>query len=596
MQVSGEVKGKRLNEFQENISLEHSRVIDAATIFRNLRVIGPLRVVNNYNGESLDSVLKNVIYTDSPIVKVNSFKHFERGIFEQGVTITSGMINEFHVNDVVTKSTQQSLQIENLNGDVVFEHLDLGGTFDSVNVTDLEYHSIKLSGEQYTDAELIFVNGAIELAVPELQANHLLIENTLNGVTVDNFIRIDQPLELHGEVVFNGLETGECLVYGNIQSSSLLNGVTMDEFEKTRLSRTRPQDIVAADITNVQITGSLKNDFINGIETAKFTDRILKSQSVRNLLFSGEIYINTLHVTGNVALKQLNGQNFNQLMEDAIWLHKPNKLLGSLTFLDTANVYKNFSAYGMVNDKFFNNFINDVVFKSRPVVLSDSKIFEKGFHVHGNVDADFLNTLPTTKLVRKNDDRPLMGPLIVEGKITARSVEVQERLNNVSVNYLKNTYAYDPERNIHVVKGDAKFNSPIIVKNLIINGPFNEIPNIDYFLNSIIREDADAEIVGEKHFLSSTYFDRGLDVKSFNGYDLSRLANEIVISTLNEQLDIYGLVKFTEPVSAPYVSIDTDLATHNIADCSPSEWYYNGIMTDRNEKLRGKTFVHVDFL
>lgn len=532
--------------------------------------------------------MSNVIYTDSPKIEINSFKRFERAFFEEGIHIASGLLNDFHVQDIVTKSTKQDLHIPELYGDVLFKNLELDGKFGLVNVTDLDYNSIKLWGDQYTQAELNFENDD-SLLLPELQVNYIAVLEDLNDLTASSFIRTDQPSELLGEVSFNDLQTDECLVYGNIQSSNLLNGVSMDVFEQTRLSITRPQAIDSANIKHALVAGILKNDFINGIETNIFTNRILKSQSVRNLLFSGEIVIDNLHVTGNVAVNQLNGRDLNLLMEEAIWLNKPNRIPGGFTFLDPAFVRHNLTAYGFVNQKVLSRFVNDLVLKTHnPIVLNDAKVFKHGFHVLGNLDTNYLNSVPSDSYMRKMSDKPLPGPVNVYGKVIAKNVDIGRSLNNISVAYLKQTYGYDPETSAHVIKGDANFYSGVSIGHLEAHGSFNDVPDISAYLGSILRDDADAEIHGAKNFLSSTYFHRGLDVKLFNHQDLSELVSQIVTVDQPEPINIGGLVKFLEPVSAPEVEIEHDLATHNIADCSPTDMFFNGLQTTRNEKFFGK--------
>lgn len=538
-------------------------------------------------------MLSNVIYTDTPKVKINSFKVFEQGYFEEGIHVTSGLVNDFKVKDVVTKSTDQEIALTELHGDIIFQHLDLVGLFDSINVTDLEYNSIKTWGDQYTEASLVFTNDVSEVK-PELLVQHLQVIESLNDVNVENFISIDEPLEINGKVFFKTLESNDCLVYGNIQSGNILNGVSIDEFDQTRLSLTRAQKIPSGNIQNLHITGFLKNDLINGIDTNTFTDRIIKSQSVRNLLFSGEILIDTLHVTGNVVAKFLNGRDLDQLIEDAVWLKHENRLPGSFTFLDSVVINKNFSAYGFVNGQILGRFVNDLVLKNQnPIILSDAKIFKNGFHVLGNVNPGYINTNPIDSFVFKSDKKALYGPVSVYGKVIAKDVDIHRSLNNISVNYFKQTYDYDSESKVHVIKGDVNFHQPLRTKHLIVHGAFNDIPNLNNFIDSIVRDDKNAKIFGHKTFVSSNNFESGFDVKHFNGQNLSALVSEIVVTDQLELIRINGAVRFTEPVSVPNVKVHRDLATHNIADCSPIEWHYNSLLIDRNEVINGKFKIYL---
>lgn len=539
-----------------------------------------------YNDINLDEILGNVIYTDSPQITVDSYKTFGTANFEEGIHISSGLLNDIEIKNYVTKSTEQTLGLSEIYGDVFFHKLELGGLYDFVNVTELDLNSIKTFGDQYTEAEIV-ING-------ELVANKMRIEHTLNQHPIEHFYRTDQDIQLHGEVNFKDLMVNDAHIYGDIHTSGYLNGVSLEEFDKKRLSITRPQVIPACHIEHATILGNLKNDIVNHHPTASFTNNILKSQSVRNLLYSGEIIIDNLYVNKNVAIKTVNGIDLNQLSENAVWLNKPNTIYADVKFSGPVHVQGDVSFKGLLNDKYFDDFVNDLVLKNQDVIeIKGVKAFVNGFHVTGNIDTKNINNIPVENIVRKDGSVPIEGQLIVYGEVSTDSLSISGSLNNMTIKDLQSQYEYDEETDTHLLKSDVTFSKPIHIKDLYVKGQFNSKPNINDYIKTIIRTEGDFNITGTKTFLQTVYFNQGFEVEEFNDIPFTIFLNEIVLNHPTGSNTIEGLVSFTEPVFAPNINVHGDLATHNIADCSPQEMAHNALMVNQHEKILSKCTFYV---
>uniref|UniRef100_A0A336KZZ1 CSON002090 protein n=1 Tax=Culicoides sonorensis TaxID=179676 RepID=A0A336KZZ1_CULSO len=579
LEVNGNIRGEKLDEFQENLTLLESRVVDASTIFHNLIVEGPIKIRDTLNNIAIDETLGNVIYTDGNKIEINAYKSFDHANFEEGIDIKSGLLNGLPIKDIVTKSTEQTLHFTELDGDVYFERLELDGLFDFINITELDMNSVKLFGDQYSEVSM---SSRYPVNVKSLK-----IENDINGDTLETFQRIDKEFNLKGEVVFDELFLDYGRVHGGIHTNGYLNGIDLKEFEATRFSLTKPQHISApCYIQDVTIHGNLKNDIINNVPTDSFTNSVLKSQSVRNLLYSGEILIDNLYVDKNVAIKSLNGIDLNHVLENVVWLNRPNTIQGDLTFTGPVIIYGNLSYGNLLNDFYFERFLNDLVLRNQEVLyLKGIKGFPNGFHVLENIDTEYINDYNVQHILRKDGSVACDGHITVHGNVHVRYLDSMGTINNVSTQLLNNLYDYEKETDTHVLKSDVIFNDNVQIDQLIVNGPFNGMPNLTSYLHSIIRDDQDLNIAGSKTFMNLVFFDQGVDFHLFNDIHLTEYVKDIVLLNPNEKTMINSLVSFHDPVSAPSAHIANDIATHNIADCSPQEWIYNGLLTNQHEKI-----------
>lgn len=178
------VIGFNIDEVQPNPSLHDTNVIDASCRFNNLIVNGNLIVKDTLNGIDLDTTFEDIIYDTDDEALVTGFKEFEDVEFVNELTVTSGLINDRHIDKFITTDTDQVLNISHITGSIFFHDLKLSGYYDSINVTNLYLNTIKINGDQYTDAILDFdVDGEYDFYV-----NELYIENTINGESVDKII------------------------------------------------------------------------------------------------------------------------------------------------------------------------------------------------------------------------------------------------------------------------------------------------------------------------------------------------------------------------------------------------------------------------
>lgn len=180
---NGTLTGRHLDEFISNPKIWETTEIPVRCSFNQLDIEGPLYVSNLFDDVDVDEVLSDVVYKHEPSPKINSMKRFT-SIQAPDIQITSNLVNDIPFSSFVTKDTEQTFNVKTLPANVFFEHLNVDGLFQWVNVTDLDYRAIKLFGDQYTNAELEFEDGDFL----NIDADQLVILDQVNGINVcDNF-------------------------------------------------------------------------------------------------------------------------------------------------------------------------------------------------------------------------------------------------------------------------------------------------------------------------------------------------------------------------------------------------------------------------
>lgn len=177
------ISGRRLDEFLANPTLLETNQIRSTVFIDTLEIEGPLYVRNTMNNVFLDDILSDVVYKHEPSPQINSFKRFESArAFD--IQLTTDLINGIPFSSFLTADTVQTFNVSKLHGNVYFQRLKLDGLFNFINVTDLDLNSVKLYGEQFTDAELIFEDGNYL----SIDAAQLDVLGTINDIDVSDFV------------------------------------------------------------------------------------------------------------------------------------------------------------------------------------------------------------------------------------------------------------------------------------------------------------------------------------------------------------------------------------------------------------------------
>lgn len=168
-----------MDEFLSNPTLRDTTKIKSSMFFNTLEVDGPIYVTGTIDDIALDDVLSDIVYKHEPTPVITSFKQFA-SVQAPNIQLTSGLINDIPFSSFVTKDTEQTFNVSTLPANVTFERLNLDGLFDSINITELDMNSIKLFGDQYTNAELVFQDGDYL----NIDAGQIDVLETINDIDV----------------------------------------------------------------------------------------------------------------------------------------------------------------------------------------------------------------------------------------------------------------------------------------------------------------------------------------------------------------------------------------------------------------------------
>lgn len=189
--------------------------------------------------------------------------------------VESNIINNIHIDEIITKDTDQILNLQTLNGTVGFGNLNLGGLYGSKNVTKIDQESVKLSGEQYISSTLFFNNN--------IEVDNLEITQTLNDLSSEEYLFKTGDRTIESDVEFDKIVaenmTVENDMIGNITSMDL------DKLRKTVLSYSSEQEITGNyTFTNASIVDMVVENINEVFFMNKFDKELLLKEFLQNLM------------------------------------------------------------------------------------------------------------------------------------------------------------------------------------------------------------------------------------------------------------------------------------------------------------------------
>ncbi|XP_059619593.1 uncharacterized protein LOC132263698 isoform X2 [Phlebotomus argentipes] len=602
LEVDGEIKGRHLDKFLKNPTLLETKTVHTACLFRDLRVEGNIIVNNSLNGMDLDSILKNAVYTTDKTINVVAFKSFENVTFSSGITLTSGLLNSVPLKEYVTRDTEQELHIKEINGDIYFHALTLDGLFNDVNVTELDYNSVKLSGQQHTEAEIIFENDDLGDFV-DVIAGKMEVSDTINGFKVHDLIDTTEDLELDADVEFEELRVDHLETKADLIGKFLVNDIDLEDFDRRRLSLSREQTIeVPFHIDHADID-SLHVSRLNNVSIEKVESLLKNAGNLQEAIRSGQMPIDSLTIHGDVYLEILNGQNFTEIAANAIWLNESNVFTKDVNFLDKINFNGNLSVDSNVNTRDFKDFLSNLVSKSNDtIVLTGHKTFKKDLHVTEGVEVAFINDLNVSSILTQDRYSVIDGDLTVSGNLTVQRLILNGKINRFPFYKLTDLYSYDLNDNFHHIWGNVYLQDHPYVDHLIVDGYLNDLKNITEYVKGIqMKSQKVFNFTGKKIFTRPAFFRDSLGANFVNGIDFRDLVENVIINDPYNTVEIHGDVYFdstyprTYPIDSfietPEIFIGGNLTAESIVGCNPGQLIREAVWKDEDMHL----FMNITF-
>lgn len=569
-----------MNEFKPNLSLLDSNIISSDCLFQNLNVVGPIFISNDCNGAVLDDLFSDVVYKSNPKSTITSFKSFDS--VESTIELTSNLLNNIPVDHYMTTDTTQDIHFDRFIGNVMIRELYTDGLFNFINVTELDQNSIKVTGEQFTEAELIF-ESSDEI---NFDADTVEIQRSFNGLTQNDLIGVHESVEINGNVVVNSALINDLVISGEVNGNGMLNEINLGEFDTNRFSRTRTQDITSMFyIENVEITNDIDSNYANGMDIADLRKHISHITNLPEFLSSTDVKINSLVIDGSINVRTINGHDFNSIRDNAIPLNQPNIVQGELLFLDSFEIGQGIIV-NEVNGEIFEDFISGLVLKTdENVEFTGRKIFRNEFHVEQDMQAKTLNGIATTNIWTKGPTTQTAGQVNIVGNLVVERVNLPGFLNSIYWREIEDKYRFDAERQAHVLTNNIRFIGPTKINDLHIQHGLNGVENVTDFIENIIRKNHAGIVSGKKHFQSNAVFMDDLRVAKMDAVDIPLLFDNLVINDANQKVVIFGDIAFENDVAASHIHVTGNILASTIADCSLSEWHENALSLNSPVKI-----------
>lgn len=596
--ISGDVKvewavnGVRMNQMQGGSPLiGPGTVVSSNVAFSHLEVVGPIQIASTLNERNFKNDLLDIVVlpsTRSEPVHIGGKKVILGNLEVGGNGITVGLVNNRKTSDMVRLDAAQEFNGKKTISNAVFGTLHLKGRWDGVDVVNLNADAVRLTGVQDTNTRLTFAYPA------KLLASRLMISEQINTVMAATVLsstpNVCDPSSKPGvKCVLKGPVTAQIFrVGGNVKIDGKVCGWHLLDFERRRVSRSRPQTIIGSfSFKELTITNHVRLLNMNSkpISTLGSTDPALRPGFD---LESGDFTVDELYIDGNIFTDShgVNSVNLTLLSENAVKLHTGNTFLGSLVFEDALSV-GTLVADGHISGLNFAFLVQDAVLKTEnPITISGQKTFQNGFVVGGDIQTTNLNGLDPSKIITKFLPATVAGPLRVLGKVYAGNVNLTGFFNGIPVSSFLNRYQLVSEGR-HLLKGNAHFLAGVAVVDLFVMGTVSGTQLEDFFA-SVVMKDEPARIKGTKHFANGVVF-VDVDVGGLvNNISLSEQAMDVVLHNDDKPVTVNGKVTFSNRLTTRAgVSLSGNLDAAELDGCLIKEWLDNAIYLNQDTQIYG---------
>lgn len=362
---------------------------------------------------------------------------------------------------------------------------------------------------------------------------------------------------------------------------SPINGVSLQSLADLHLSKNNPQN--ASDpvfIPTVVIRGGFDADVINDYNFKEIVNILRNSQTNEQMLNASSISVDRMFVNGSVYFVDVNGHDLEKIKASAIRLDQPNVIDLPITFLDPITVNGNLNV-DQLNDEHFDTFVNDLVRKSaNSSRVYGTTIFKEDVIVLNNADVTTINEQQVDRILTKNYNRKIANPIRIIGDVSMPNLIVEGTLNGISADEL-NTCAYDYKTGSYFLQKNVFFNESVDVKYIELHGGYNDIGNVNEYLEEIVRTDRYVHITGTKAFTDHVHFSSGIHVLEYNGVNVSKFLSNVVLIDQIQPVEIHSDVVFEAPVQISHMKVKGDLTTTTINNCTVTDWVQNTIRTDQ---------------
>lgn len=572
------MRGRHLREFLANPDLRQTTIVPSACHFSEIVIDGPIIVENTFNHLHLGPILADVLYNSDSNLVIPSLKKFNS--LKGKITATSALLNGKPLNRYVTTDTYQEIHLPVMCGNIRFDKLHVDGLFDFLNVTELDQNAVRLSGEQYTELDLIF-EGFGGLPV-KIYTNELKVQRTVNDIDVNGFMSVDESIELPGNLLVTDLNANEVFVHLGevIDRSTRLVGWDLNRIERFAIMNGKQQTLSAAYHINTAVIK--RNDgirLLNGFNVSTVLDRLANDRSNDEYLGDARVHVRKMVVEGSVLVDHINGHHFDTIASNAIYLNRPLTTYGTLRFVDPIIVNGNLSL-NLLMGKNFNEFANAIVHKDENyVIIKGNTTIDNDIFVMQHLDTAFTDGFETKLILSKHIDQTHYKSFRIHGGISVPVLNCKGSINSIDCGRFSEVYRFDYARYVHEFNANVQFNQLTYINDLRLNAGFNSIPNVTQFLGDVVRKDQYAVVKGLKTFHGTVHFDMDLKLLEHRGKDLINFFSKVLFANDGNLIQLNANIVFTDPIVVSTANVKGDLILSQDAqtDVNFDDWISNSI-------------------
>lgn len=586
-QIYGQVNGRHLNDFLANPDLRQYHDIASACHFTDLIVDGAIVVTNTFNRLQLASILSDIVYSsDVNPVEVPSLKTFHS--LTGQITATSSLLNGIALDRYITADTYQEFHLPTLCGNIYFDHLHVNGLFDFLNVTELDQNAIRLSGDQYTEMQLIFEGfGGLPLKVYTKKLNVL---KTINQIDVKGFVSVNEDLQLPGNLAVSDLHANEVSIeLGDVvDRSQQLIGWDLKRFERFAVLNGEPQSLTASCHINTAVIYKYNGSgFVNGFNVSEVLGRLANDRSSEEQLASERVHVRRMTVEGSVLVEHINGHHLDTIAATAIYLNRPFITYGTLHFLDQTIVNSNLTI-NLLNSIHFNEFVGGVVRTDDDyVVIKGNTTIDGDVYVIQSLESELTHGFDTKRILSTIANNTYPHLFKIHGDITVPILYCDGYINAMACGRIAEVYRFDTERYVHQIYAAAQFKQLTYIDDMRLHAGFNSVTNATEFVADVVRKDQPAVVRGLKTFHAPVHFETDIQMLDHRSVDLVRFFHNVLFINDGNLIELNGDVHFVDALMATTVNVKGDLLLqeHTQTGVDFDDWLVNAISVNEPRKI-----------
>ncbi|XP_066917785.1 uncharacterized protein [Clytia hemisphaerica] len=513
--IGDEDFSKFLREAAQNLP---GQTVEANVTFKNSVTFTDEITTEKLNGQSVDNWLTtNTKQNITGTIRLLNDTTFTSSITTDVVDIT-GKVNGIDISDLeasaIYKNTSETINNTRLvfvNGIDCKQNLSVAGLINGVNLTELYHNTVRISKNQTVAGEKVFTNTVIlkdtlttsgtinninltKLEQESLKTvgdrtllgnvtfiNNVIVNGTLNaggsidGTDLNEFLENAAFVDSNGTLSINGSLTFNNVTANTVHTSTGVNGLSLNEILLQGVNQTLSGNV---SFTNVSAS-SIQTELINGENLTDVFGKALKTTGDQNI--TGTYIFDDLFVEENLAIKTVNGVDFDGFLESAVPTNETSTLQGIIRFTSDV-VIDQLETTKSLGDVNITRMLTDTLLKTGNQTICHQMEFENltvgDGEFKGDVKTDLINNVNITKLyfdavyLYNYTEQDIQGNLEFE-ELTVSQYVKADKINGFD---LSNDFLLTTGN--QAVSSNVKFNNSVVFESILVSTGFVDGVNL----------------------------------------------------------------------------------------------------------------------